>query len=191
MSYLIFDTETTGIPRNRNAPVEMVENWPRVVQIAWQVNDESDVLTSSREAIIKPEGFYIPEEAARVHGITQDRALEEGIPFSDILPAFAEAVNRADVLVAHNMRFDSFVMGAEFVRAKIVTEMFAKRRVCTMEASTAYCQIPGPYGYKWPTLAELYYTLFRTSFLDEHDAAGDVRACARCFFELKNRGVIS
>lgn len=191
MSYLIFDTETTGIPRNRNAPVEMVDNWPRVVQIAWQEYDEEEALKNSREAIIRPDGFFIPEEAARVHGITQDRALAEGIPLPEILPSFAEAVNRADVLAAHNMRFDSFVVGAEFVRAGLVTELFAKRRICTMESSTEYCRLPGRFGFKWPTLAELYYTLFRASFMEEHNAAADVTACARCFFELKNLNIIS
>jgi hypothetical protein len=89
------------------------------------------------------------------------------------------------------MRFDASVMGAEFVRAEMVTEMFAKRKICTMESSTEYCQLPGRFGFKWPTLAELYYTLFRASFMDEHNAAADVSACARCFFELKNLGVIS
>lgn len=191
MTYLIFDTETTGIPRNRNAPLEMVENWPRVVQIAWQVYDEAETLINSREAIIRPDGFIIPPDAARVHGITQERALEVGIPLFDILPAFVEEVGRADVLVAHNMNFDASVMGAEFVRGALETEMFSKRRICTMEASTEYCQLPGRYGFKWPTLAELYYKLFRSTFQGEHDAAADVRACARCFFELKHLNIIS
>jgi DNA polymerase-3 subunit epsilon len=191
LRYLIFDTETTGIPRNRHAPVEDVSNWPRLVQIAWQGYDDSEVLVDSREAIIKPADFFIPPEAARVHGITQERALDEGIPLGEILPAFAGAVGDADVLVAHNMRFDASVMGAEFVRAGMETELFRKKRVCTMESSTEYCQIPGPYGFKWPTLSELYYTLFRTSFMDEHNASADVSACARCFFELKHLHIIS
>lgn len=169
----------------------MVENWPRVVQIAWQIYDEGEILQESRDAIIKPEGYIIPQEASRVHGITQERALEEGKPLMDILPMFSAAVSGADILVAHNMRFDASVMGAEFVRAEMATEMFVKRQICTMESSTEYCQIPGRFGFKWPTLAELYYTLFRASFMDEHNAAADVSACARCFFELKNLGVIS
>jgi DNA polymerase-3 subunit alpha len=37
--YLIFDTETTGIPRNKTAPLTDFENWPRLVQIAWQLHD--------------------------------------------------------------------------------------------------------------------------------------------------------
>jgi len=37
--FLIFDTETTGLPKNFNAPITDVDNWPRCVQIAWQLHD--------------------------------------------------------------------------------------------------------------------------------------------------------
>ena len=63
-------------------------------------------------------------------------------------------------------------------------------KICTMEMSTDYCELPGPYGYKWPSLSELHYKLFNEYFDEAHDAAVDVRACANCFFELKDRGII-
>ena len=59
-----------------------------------------------------------------------------------------------------------------------------------MEASTDFCKLPGKYGYKWPTLAELHWALFNTEVLEQHDAAADVATCSKCFFELKRRGVI-
>jgi len=191
LNYLIFDTETTGIPRRRNAPVTDVANWPRLVQIAWQIYDGEENRVEAFEAIIRPDGFVIPPDAARVHGITQERAREEGVPLMEVLPAFMKGGDIADVLVAHNIRFDANIMGAEFVRAGMESDMFTKRQVCTMESSTEFCQIPGPYGFKWPTLSELHYTLFRTSFIDEHNATADVEACARCFFQLKHLHIIS
>ena len=33
--------------------------------------------------IIKPDGFVIPADAARVHGITSQRAMAEGVPLFD------------------------------------------------------------------------------------------------------------
>jgi hypothetical protein len=60
-----------------------------------------------------------------------------------------------------------------------------------MMQSTEICHIPGPYGFKWPTLAQLHQELFQTTFEDAHDAGADVAACAKCFFELKRRGGIS
>ncbi|MCX6741278.1 MAG: hypothetical protein NTY61_02675, partial [Candidatus Parcubacteria bacterium] len=36
-TYLFFDTETTGLPKNWKAPIEDLDNWPRIVQIAWAI----------------------------------------------------------------------------------------------------------------------------------------------------------
>jgi len=60
------------------------------------------------------------------------------------------------------------------------------------EEATAFCAIPGGRGgkFKWPTLTELYTKLFKKGFGDAHDAAYDVDATARCFFELCKLGVI-
>ena len=54
--YLIFDTETTGLPQNFNAPISDSDNWPRMVQIAWQLHDAEGKLIENQDYIIKPEG---------------------------------------------------------------------------------------------------------------------------------------
>ena len=38
--YLIFDTETTGLPKRWDAPITDTDNWPRCIQIAWQLHDD-------------------------------------------------------------------------------------------------------------------------------------------------------
>lgn len=78
--YLFFDTETTGLPRNRNAPVSDLNNWPRLVQIVWLLYDVSEKQISSHDYIIKPQGFTIPSDSAKVHGISTERANKEGVP---------------------------------------------------------------------------------------------------------------
>ncbi len=35
--YVFFDTETTGLPLNWKAPVTELENWPRLIQLAYIV----------------------------------------------------------------------------------------------------------------------------------------------------------
>lgn len=40
--YLFFDTETTGLPKEYRARTEDVDNWPRVVQLAWALYDERE-----------------------------------------------------------------------------------------------------------------------------------------------------
>src|SRR5437870_4054725 len=86
--FLIFDTETTGLPRNYNAPVSDLDNWPRVVQIAWQLHAADGKLIGHGSHIVKPVGFNIPFNAAQIHGITTERALAEGRDLAETLSEF-------------------------------------------------------------------------------------------------------
>ena len=187
---LFFDTETTGLPQDSNALVTNLKHWPRLVQVAWLVSDEKGAEISRHNFIIKPEGFIIPKDAVRLHGITTERAIQEGVPIIDVLKKFSDSINQVDILIAHNIGFDLKVVGAEFVRKNIKSNLFEKTKICTMIASTNYCQIPGSYGYKWPTLEELHWKLFKSKVKVTHNAPEDVKLCANCFFELKRIGVI-
>ncbi len=190
--YLFFDTETTGLPNNYNAPIEDLNNWPRLVQLAWVIYDENAEQKIGANYIIQPEGFIIPEQASRVHGITTERANEEGRPLIKVLEEFAGVVGDSKLLIAHNMDFDEKIIGAEFLRKNISHDLFNTPRFCTMRESTDFCQLPGNFGdYKWPRLSELHTKLFGENFENAHDALTDVNACARCFFELIDRGVVS
>ncbi len=195
MHYLFFDTETTGMPDDFDAPVTDTDNWPRVVQIAWvHVSTDPYRIGRTLSYIIRPDGFTIPRDAATIHGITTERAEAEGYPRGEVLEAFSKAVGVSDVLVAHNMSFDLPVVGAELVRLRGTNILQDMPTICTKEASTDFCKIPFPgggRGYKWPKLQELHDTLFGERFDDAHDAGADVEAGARCFLELLNRGVVS
>lgn len=188
--YLFFDTETTGLPRSWRAPVTDLANWPRVVQVGWVACGEDGALLSRAEFVVRPEGFSIPPEAARVHGITDERAAREGAALKEVLLAFSEAVNASSRAVAHNLDFDEKVLGAEFLRAGLADPLRRIERLCTMRAATDHCRIPGRYGYKWPTLEELYRHLFDEPLEGSHAAGSDALACARCFFELRRLEVI-
>lgn len=193
MMYLFFDVETNGLPKRWNAPLTDVDNWPRVVQIAWLQCDTAGKEISRKSYIIKPQGFTIPPEAVKVHGITTERAMLEGVPLNMALREFGEAACRSETLVAHNLGFDARIVRVEFLRNEMTYNLFEINKVCTMHGSTDFCRIPGysAYkGYKWPTLAELHWKLFATEFKNAHDAAADVAACAKCFFELRRRNVL-
>ena len=190
ISYLIFDTETTGLPKNWKAPVTDLNNWPRLVEIAWLQCDNSGKILSSSNYIVKPRGFIIPEDAVKIHGISTEIARNEGVASNIVLNDFSTAISRSSFLIAHNMAFDEKVVGAEFLREKIESRLFTIPKICTMERSTDYCTIPGSYGYKWPSLSELYFKLFDNNFEEAHDAVVDVRACADCFFRLKQEGIL-
>lgn len=191
--YLIFDTETTGIPHNKTAPLSDLENWPRLVQLAWQLHDGQGKLLSRRNFIIRPDGFDIPFKAEQVHGISTRRAQEEGHDLKEVLELFRQDLGRTSLLVGHNIEFDINIIGAEFIRQELPHEDFLKlEKIDTGIAATEFCQLTGGIGgkLKMPRLSELHEKLFGKKFEDAHDASYDVAATARSFFGLISRGVI-
>ena len=188
--YLFFDTETTGLPKNWKAPVTDLNNWPRLVQLAYLLYDHNGNKITGGDYIIKPEGFTIPLDASRIHGISTEKANRVGVPLINILEGFQDLINQAEYLVAHNMSFDEKIVGAEFLRNRMKNSITTKRKICTMLSTTNFCGINGYYGLKWPRLSELHYKLFKTGFDEAHNAAVDINATAKCFWELKRIGKI-
>lgn len=188
--YLFFDTETADKPRNWKAPASDLNNWPRLVQIGWICCDRTGLATGTGDYLIQPDGFTIAPGATALHGITTQKAQQEGVELEPVLREFAQALKEAQVLVAHNTAFDQKVLEAEFIRTDMVSNMAGKTWHCTMKESTDFCRLPGPYGYKWPKLTELYQILFDESFPEAHSALADAEACMRCFFKLKEIGVM-
>ena len=188
--YLFFDTETTGLPRNWKAPITDFNNWPRLVQLAYLLFDGEGKKINAGNYIIKPEGFSIPVESSNIHRITNEKATSEGSPLISVLDDFKKLILQSEYLVAHNISFDEKIIGAEFLRIKMENFMVGKKKICTMQQSTAFCKLDGTYGFKWPKLSELYSKLFNASFEESHNAEVDINATAKCFWELKKLGVI-
>jgi DNA polymerase-3 subunit alpha len=190
--YLIFDTETTGLPQNYNAPLTDFDNWPRLVQLAWQLHDEKGNLMAHQNLIIRPEGFTIPYNSMQIHGISTERALEEGLPLQEALELFQQDIAKAQHGIGHNIEFDYNIVGCEYLRMEMENALEPLSPLDTKLVSTDYCAIPGGRGgqFKWPTLTELHTKLFGKGFGDAHDAAYDVDATARCFFGLLQESVI-
>ena len=185
--YLIFDTETTGLPKNWRAPISDTENWPRCVQLAWQVHDEIGNLIESKSYIIKPDNFDIPYESEKIHGISTLLAEAEGIELDSVLNEFNNSISKSKFIIGHNVNFDLNVIGCEFYRRNIISniEFTDVLDTCT-ELTADLCKLPGGRGgkFKLPTLTELHQFLFESSFEEAHNASADVEATARCFLEL-------
>lgn len=189
--YLFFDTETTGLPRDWKAPVTDLNNWPRLVQLAYLHYDNNGNKISEGDFIIKPNGFTIPRDASNIHGITNEKAMAEGVDLQNVLGNFHNMINTTQVLVAHNMSFDEKIMGSELLRNGFQNTIPQKQKICTMESTTYFCNIPGFYGKpKWPKLSELHTKLFGYDFEEAHNAMIDINATAKCFWELKRLGII-
>ena len=190
--YLFFDTETTGVPKNYKAPASNTNNWPHLVQLGWILTDKDGNTISEGNEIVRPEGFVIPTDAANVHGITTERAIQIGKPLQDVIEKFLKDVKQAQCFVGHNISFDQRVVGAELYRLGLQDIVSNKQSICTMQSTIDYCKIPGNWWdeYKYPQLQELYTKLFGCKFEDAHDAMADITATKKCFFELKRIGVI-
>jgi DNA polymerase III epsilon subunit-like protein len=188
--YLIFDTETTGLPKRYDAPISELDNWPRVIQLAWAAYDADRNCIAEQVDLIQPDGWEVPTDTFWIeNGFSQAQSLAEGIPIRDALARFLQQIENTNQLIAHNLSYDYPVLGAECLRA----DMRAQNKpahCCTKEIATDYCAIPGNYGFKWPKLSELHIKLFDQDFEGAHDAMVDVKACARCYFELLDRGIV-
>jgi DNA polymerase III epsilon subunit-like protein len=192
MKYIFFDTETNGLPKNWQASAEDVDNWPRVIQLAWALYDD-DGLIEKRVDLIKPNGWVVPLDPFWIeHGFSTEKNMAEGIPMEEALSDFVAVRLTVDFSIAHNIAFDSKILRAEMIRLGMIYE-FSSKKICTMTSSTTFCKLPNPNGrkgYKWPKLIELYDVLFKEEMVDAHDAMGDVTALAKCFFALKEKGII-
>jgi len=180
--YLFLDTETTGY-----SPQD------RIVAVCWSFYDSAGGELSTVHHIIRPDGFSIPKEAVNVHGITTEIARRRGIPLAEALVALYTdiAARKPSLYVGHNVSFDQPILLNEYLRIRHPENFSSLPTFCTMKGTTHICRIwrPGG-GYKWPTLEELHRHLFGCAHDAAHDARGDVRACAKCFFELRRRGLV-
>tara|TARA_B100001750_G_scaffold192090_1_gene162688 strand:- start:806 stop:1435 length:630 start_codon:yes stop_codon:yes gene_type:complete len=200
MSYLFFDTETTGFPLKNSTPFEDSAQ-PHLVQIAAISYDEEFNKLESFCEIVYPEGlilgketsWIIPEAAAKIHRITQGRAVREGKDIHKVISKFNNLLNSSKVLLAHNIDFDLKILKIAYSRLQMDLHL-PKSLFCTMKSTTEICKIPNTRGwggaYKWPSLSELHLSLFKKDFEGAHDALVDVEATARCFIELKKRKLI-
>lgn len=192
--YLIFDTETTGLPKRWDAPITDSDNWPRCIQIAWQLHDEMGQLIEHQDYLVKPEGFNIPYDAERIHGISTELAEADGITLAEVLEKFNIALSKTKFIVGQNLGFDVNIMGAEFHRMGVDSQMSSMPVLdtCT-EVTASLLQLPGGRGgkFKLPTLTELHSYLFDQPFAEAHNATADVEATTRCFLELVRREVFT
>lgn len=189
-TYILFDTETTGLPKDYMAPASNNDNWPRLVQLSWIMVDSELNIISENDYIIKPDGFDIPLTSSRVHGITNEIALQKGHPLNVVLQKFISDLKSSSKCIGHNIEFDKKVVASELLRngmSDIISEMPSE---CTMKAATNLCKIRTRYGDKYPKLEELYMFLFNSKFADAHNAMSDIKATLTCYRELKRRGVL-
>jgi len=196
MKVLVFDTETSGLPTEKNASIYELEKWPHILQLSYIVYDsESNELLTVEDDYIKIEDdIIIDPESEKVHKISRDMLHEKGITIQDALYKFNHWSESSDLLVGHNVSFDKRMIMVEGIRNKI--RMSIHDTYCTMKNSIDLCKIErigknGDKYFKYPSLSELHIELFKKEPKNTHNALIDILLCMRCFCKMELRKDIS
>jgi len=207
MRTLVFDTETTGLPKTQIVSPTTIQLWPHIVQFSYIIFDtEVNKIVKIKDSIIKvPETVIISEENSKIHGITSEISFAKGVNLKPVLEEFFADLNTVDHIVGHNVSFDINMIKAELQRLIIeclnLNEVIrfqeytiklntSKNIYCTMQETIDYCNIEmkdkfdRPYK-KFPKLVELYQKMFNITPKKLHNSLNDVIVCLRCFIKLK------
>lgn len=194
--YLIIDCECSGLfladPITKKRLPADAPGQPRIAQIGLIFVSHDLKIEAEHEFLIKPEGWEMSEEAARVTGLTTEFLKANGGPISEALALYNAGIDARRVIVGHNVDYDTKAARAENRRAGLDDRYMQTRTICTMLASTELCQIPPPSGrggYKWPKLSEACVH-FGIEQGDDHTALADARNTFKVMMKLVERGAL-
>ena len=195
MKILVFDTETTGLPTKRNPSIYETGCWPHIVQLSYILYDtESHKMLIEHDWIIKlPDNVNISPEAEAMHGISKQISLSKGIDIKEGLELLDICMEKADVMVGHNIKFDKQLIIVENIRN--MRHSYLKKgtiaEYCTMKHGAPLCNIMRPSKYspgetylKFPSQSELHQHLFGTVPQGTHNSWVDILICLRCYCKM-------
>jgi DNA polymerase III epsilon subunit-like protein len=209
MRILVFDTETTGLPKSKIMNPDTLNLWPYTVQFSYVIYDTNlnDIVVSSDKIVKLKDGITMPEDSIKIHGITTEISQKNGINIETIINEFFSHLRDVDLLVGHNVSFDINMIKVELLRliyeAKFISENEVKECkynlhfltnykniCCTLQESIDLCNIKaidkfGKEYTKFPKLLELHQKLFESVPNNLHNSFNDILVTLRCFMKLK------
>ena len=187
MRTLFWDFETTGILLKREPLSDPRQ--PRAVSLACVLTADGVGTVGQFKCLIKPDGFEIPEDSSKIHGITTQDAKRHGISSGVAMQVLNHMAHAADICVSLNAEFDYKIAMIESSRMEKTLHIQPDKVFCCMLPYKELIKLPGNYGdYKWPSLDEVCTWL---GMVREggHDALGDVFTTIRAWYELERRQV--
>lgn len=209
MRFLVFDTETTGLPSTKYISPDTLHQWPYIVQFSYIIYDLSlNDIVESRDHIIKlPDNISISEESSKIHRITNEISKKSGISIDEVLNEFFYHLRNVDQLIGHNIEFDINMIKVELLRI-INKKLYSPEQIklykydfhyllnyknicCTLKDSIVFCNIQlmdknGKPYLKYPKLIELHEKLFNKLPNNLHNSFNDILVTLRCFMKLKH-----
>lgn len=192
--HLFFDTETSGLPDWRS-PSDAAHQ-PHLLQLAVILAKEDGEEVTSWQSIVRPyAGCVIAKEAFEAHGITLERAMDEGIDGAVAVEAMMDLASKANLLIGHNVPFDVRIIRIHTTRSHRFKWEPRIPTFCTMRAATPIVNLPPTpkmvaAGFNKPksaNLGECIRFFFDEELEGAHDALVDVRACKRVFHAINQR----
>ena len=194
MKIMIYDTETTGLPI-WGSPSERPDQ-PHLCQFTALICDGTPAQEIEYvDMLIRPDGWTIPDEVAKLHGITTERALADGLPERAAVAEYLRLTAQADIVCAYGISFDERIMRIAMLRSgmtKATCDTLANglKTHCVMKQATPLCKLPptdkmmaaGRKTFKTPNLAEAVNALLGESMEDAHDARVDLFYTSRLYF---------
>jgi len=187
--YLVFQTAAAGRPISRKARPDEVFNWPRLVAISWILLGEDKKPKGSKNFLIKPDGYTFKDEHLEAIKVDRKELEEHGESLNDVMDQFVKVCGEAKYVFAHNMKGNSTILGAEFIRAEKDFPLRRQPAYCIMEEATFYTKLPKRGGgFKWPTLQEAHTKIFKQGYSPARNARADVIAASRVLLALLSVG---
>lgn len=185
---MFIDTETSGLPKQWDAPYDADGNWPFIVQIAWVIYTQNGDYVKTENHYIKDNDYEISRISGNIHGINPEFLKEHGEERKTVMQILQQdLLDYSPLIVGHFLQLDSQMMGVGFHRAGLENPAEKLPGFCTMELSGSFIRYKPS---RYLKLGELYERVFNEPLHDQHNALSDVRATAACFFELRKKGDI-
>ena len=196
MKVMVFDTETTGLPLEKNPSIYESHKWPHIIQLSYIIYDSetNDLIALENDYINIDASVIINPKSQEIHKISREKLSSKGISIEEALNKFNQHSDKSDLLVGHNISFDKRMIMVEGIRNKI--KMTVNETYCTMKNGVDICKIErigqnGDKYFKFPTLSELHNELFKKIPKNTHNALIDILICMRCFIQMELKKDIS
>ena len=180
-TYLVFDTETTGL-FDFKLPAD-APGQPRLASVAFIVADELGREISRNKHYIKPDEWEMSPETGAINGLTTEFLAENGVPVSAVLDEYVDHVAFGLIVAAFNVQFDAKMMRAELRRASRDDRFETTPNTCIMRSLK-------PYGAEGLVIKNGQYVKLEAACAhfgilnaDAHDAMADAEA-ARAILEI-------
>lgn len=189
--YLVFDTETSGLPSFK-LPLDDPSQ-PKLMQLAFVMLDDEFKERSRFHSNVKHIDQYdVNPFAYAAHGLSYQECQDTGIPLVCVVDLFTQIISQCSCQVAHNLKFDKMIsdIAINTIYKDEYNVSWSESDFCTMLQSTEICKIPhknGRAGNKWPTVKEAYEKLLNKQLVGNfHNATFDLDATVEIFKHLKS-----